>query len=1196
MPETAPYTPPEAQSERPARLLVPLPASMRDRVRLPQKAAVPTPPRPESTVTIDTSLQNRARQIIESSVRAQGDYLPAAELGKYTDTFTGVLQALPHDERLAFVQNPYVRDNLLFLLNHGGELNTHKIRIALQVSQAVDTLAQEQKYDVQFLPALKTASFVVIEKLREKGLTAGSLPNSGTAANAHQSLEAEYALRKTDMGFGERALYRHTLTYLANLDPKLHGEAMEQALTAEVSKSLHRQLKTWTDETRWLGQSQGIEIEVLKQGGQREQEKATARGVEKKWHDRAVPKGVHTRHDWYLLPMLGLKEDAGERKFQHFEIATDPSETAADQALTSLLLMSGGFITEGILSDDTKDNARKGKEAFSLHISTVFPKAIITTDTLSEYRTLARSLAGAYATDQRISYGGFKSGSRVDVSGEIMDKSNEGAMRSVPTVDSASVAGKALVEVRNLDISARDHLRAMLHKETLDFMFRCAWEQRMATGPQTPIETYAAGKYGDLMGDIQSLNTKFHIAPEQLQQRFGEEWESHAWQEMARAREQNPQLKTEYNKLIKKYTEGIRREYHAMVSPEERARQAGERAKRLDQTRTINREQKEVLQHTAQRYITIEPKGSGDNNVYLDGDTRARLGVHPEETMQIRLGGQILDVQVREARRRDDGTIDGPSNSPYMRVSRNILESFGLPKDTAILPQYDAQNRAIRLQTLETENPLVVKFVAPRRLAPESRLTARDTIGLSVQEQQTLGVGAGDEITIRFGRNHKKVRVAQLPQTATEQAQWSVSNNVSQELGIPSEISLRSRFDKTAKQLVLGPSIAFFSPVTDEGGNINIGNNGYFRQLARQAEEHGAFACVVDEHQNPETLARGYVDVYVIDPSQSGDKRPYKKVQIPIPDIIYDKHIGMSAEKTTLVRKFEHRIIPPKEQAIAVDKLAFAQLLQEKGLGEFHPETMSFGESELETRRFLQKHGEIIVKPRKGMGGKSIFLLSQREGKYALSTPQKNHVFAEADNLQELLQRANELPLVQEYGGLQEFLAQEKVEAAEYRYKDPLMKDDITGKPEPRIITQRGIDGNIRVGGIVTRVANNRGGPHMQDTQLALASMFPEEKAQRVLADIRKLSSAVHRAVEEAMGGVESGELTIDMIISTSGKPIILEVNSKGSNFPLFRHVTDQQGNPLNPKSRTQQGVLRDGRYNLVAGPIEYALYKTGMA
>lgn len=550
-----------------------------------------------------------------------------------------IAQILNPSERRAFLRNEYTMAELENVL----KLEPGKVALAVQTKTDVETLVDDRHLEPEFAPAMSLGSYVAVEFMRDYGLS-NLQPKTALAMLKRMKEHTDSDLR------GRRALISNLERYLTQLNvdsPRVSGHKMEAQLREMIALDLHGKLAKRADEMSFLGQSQGVEIEVLKHITY--SKLAKERGVDRKrWLPRGIEADQHERTDWALLPLLGLQEDLGERDYQTFEMSFDPTSSSAAQTVLIEELILGGFITEKELSEVD--------EGYSVHVSTVFPNEIVSKESLAEYRQMARALAGAFASDQRISFGGFASGGA-----EISDKTTAGTLKDVDKKGKkTSVRGKALIEIRNLDITPTGQFSAILAKEVMDFGFRSYWEGKKGLPQAGIVGKFAGERWGDFMGKLTGIFEQYGIDPSGLDTESG-------WKALAQARDRHPELKDELAGLIRGYTASVRRF-----------------------KRSYERLNPEVDGEPQTHKVLAEPLGKRDDRMYLGEDMRHLAGIGLGEELTIRFGDLSAKVKTARSKVREDGHIE--DSLGRWRFSKNVIDSLGLSgiKDYHVV--YDSTN------------------------------------------------------------------------------------------------------------------------------------------------------------------------------------------------------------------------------------------------------------------------------------------------------------------------------------------------------------------------------------------------------------------------------------------------------------------------------------------------------------------------
>lgn len=1111
-----------------------------------RESSIPLPDTLWETQT-EQALRSATERYLKQRAQTLNLNLGESKIQEQVSQLTRLCSALSPENAIAFFKDPYVSENLEYFFS----IEPYKIALALQVSSDIQKLARIHDFDPQFIPALNLGTFVILEMLRENDL------NILSASSACRILELKN--RYGPQSWGKNALIKHALEYLSRIDPQASRKDMEQQLTAQIALDIHGRLASRTEEMRYLQQSQGVEIEVLNYITHSRQ--AEERGIDKKWLPRGIPREKHSRKDWHLLPLLGVKEDVGERKYQVYEMTTNPTETVAAQTTIIFELMEGGFITEEMLSNESAENDRKGKEGYSLHVSTVFPRTIITTGSLKEYRDMARSLAGAFASNQRIAFGGFMSGGE-----EIANKSVAGNLTEVGKRNSQGhdeiAKDLVLIEVRNLDLTLRDQYSALLHKEVLDYAFRCAWQKY--THPYRTLsaaEEFAVRSWKAYRSELQQIYHRYGVSSDQLYKKHGNNWEETAWKEMVEAREKNPRFKQELATLIRKHTSAIR---------------ANKKEHRATTTKEMGKTSLEPV-----RYLTTEPLSKQSDRVYLPYEERVKLDVKPGDVIVLRVGKKTKAVYVMPAKIRGDGTIETQQESP-LRISKNVLQDLQLPNGYAVIPLYNKPSKELHLNPVESRDSPIAKMRKPRRLLSEPEGKADNRFYLTYEDRQMLGVHPGQEVSVRFGKIIKSIRIAQAKERKDGTVEtplsrnWRLSKNIVREFGIPEGINLRARYDKDTREFVFGPSIAHLNKIEDLGkGKIKVqGGEMFFMQAFKQAAEYGIFTCIIDPNaQFKETVSTGFVDAYIVGSSETG---LWKKIRIPIPDIAYDKDVTPRSEVGKQLDKlFLYHITSKEQQRLSKDKLRFARIFGKGKLATYHPDTIELSTAE-KLEKFLNKHGKIMIKPRYGQQGKGIISVEKETDGYIIrsSVVDKNK---EVHPFERKVRTVDEvLTTTQELRGERRYIAQQKIDLIRHSYQNE--GKTYTRTPEIRVTLQRGIDGQARIAGMATRLLDPRftGEEYLEDPKKTFNKTFPDQ-AEEMLTDIRSLVISALKLFEKAIGKL-SGELTFDIGIEADGSPVIIEANSKAETRAIYVAT----GN-------------KDAAYQSTARPLEYSLFLTDM-
>lgn len=611
-------------------------------------------------------------------------------------------------------------------------------------------------------------------------------------------------------------------------------------------------------------------------------------------------------------------------------------------------------------------------------------------------------------------------------------------------------------------------------------------------------------------------------------------------------------------------------------------------------------QEKEKDEKRAIKFLAPELWPDDGRSLYLGQHAMEQYGVKAGERIWIKTDDRVVWASVADAAVRDDGSTED-FNSPYMRMSEHLItgdgqdetgkyRGLGFPKGAAFIPHVVERaehmgEKELRLEPPDAKEKDSVKLQKLRTVQTEIDANGTTALFLKESEQKLLGVSPGDTISIRFGKLRiGDVRVAEESEDNKDgRLHWKfrTSQENKEKLDALVGFPLRSKFDKRAKELTLGIGVVYTI-------SKNLPENGHelFEALTELGNEYGVFTCVIPnvEGLTYYSAQNGFVEGYVY---KNG---VYEKRTIPLPDVLYNREGKVN---NSFKDAFEHTLIPKRFARVARNKLRFAEAMVESGLERYHPMTKKlFFYKPEELEDMLKAENEIVLKPQEGASGKGIlFVRKDNNGKYFIKTAGSKQQ-TQLDTVQEVLEELEKIRIAEKenLGEFIPYIMQKKVDMIDYYYKDPRTGVDLIGKPEPRVWVYRMPNGDVNVGGIVARIFNNASEiPHMEDIKVVAQQAYGDRWQEKVAA-ICKLSIGVFRAVEKK-GNMTRGkddlcELTVDLALASEDEPMVLEANDNGENRQNF--VFRRWG-------QDQDIVLKDGRYNTVAAPIQNALRLTNM-
>ncbi|MCY0876403.1 MAG: YheC/YheD family protein [Firmicutes bacterium] len=300
-------------------------------------------------------------------------------------------------------------------------------------------------------------------------------------------------------------------------------------------------------------------------------------------------------------------------------------------------------------------------------------------------------------------------------------------------------------------------------------------------------------------------------------------------------------------------------------------------------------------------------------------------------------------------------------------------------------------------------------------------------------------------------------------------------------------------------------------------------------------------ACVFDPHEVD--VSRQRLTGYVLDASAHRDNPQVQKVDLPIPMVIYDQLLSRRYENAKDVSKVRAFL---KTRAHVFNDGYFDKWEVYQWLS-VHPQFRPvLPKTELLTsaaplRRLLHEYPTVFVKPIHGSLGLGIVKITRVEGGYeaVLRTKEGNSdegVFASAQDVYNHFRK--------------------RWQASRHIAQQGLNLYAVGGRPvDVRVIMQKNGEGQWQSTKIFVRMAGSgefisnltTGGEAMPLSQLGKSDK--NIKIARIKRDIRQLVSEVPVAIEQGAART-LGEMGIDIGLCESGRPQIIEVNSKPWKTP----------------------------------------------
>jgi len=311
-----------------------------------------------------------------------------------------------------------------------------------------------------------------------------------------------------------------------------------------------------------------------------------------------------------------------------------------------------------------------------------------------------------------------------------------------------------------------------------------------------------------------------------------------------------------------------------------------------------------------------------------------------------------------------------------------------------------------------------------------------------------------------------------------------------------------------------------------------------YLEMARQMNAH---ACVFDPTE-VDTI-RGRLIGYVLDPSARKEQPRVQIADLPLPLVVYDQLLSRRFENSPSVvtaRAYLSRFAEVFNDGY-FDKWEVHQwLLSSPALKPYLPRTEQLSAMPV-LRRFMLEHPIVFVKPIHGSLGLGITRIIHKDGLYQATLRGKkgNEEEFVAATVQDLYTHFHK-----RWSGKRHIV------------QEGLPLYSVGGRPvDVRVIMQKNEQALWQLTKLFVRMAGTgefisnltTGGEALPLSQLAMADQ--SLNLPRIKRDIRQLANRISQVVEEESGRL-LGELGIDVGLSVSGHPFVIEINSKPWKTP----------------------------------------------
>jgi glutathione synthase/RimK-type ligase-like ATP-grasp enzyme len=391
---------------------------------------------------------------------------------------------------------------------------------------------------------------------------------------------------------------------------------------------------------------------------------------------------------------------------------------------------------------------------------------------------------------------------------------------------------------------------------------------------------------------------------------------------------------------------------------------------------------------------------------------------------------------------------------------------------------------------------------------------------------------AGKNITMQFGLSRFE---AHISSDILSDDTWELLFSDNHPSRLSGNFTLTSYFSQAEEILYLGPVIAVLTDMSSSG-KPSLGRlEKYYQELYYLTKDQGGLFYLTGC-----SLLQEQKGVFFDEETEG-----WIEHNVPLPDLLYNRIHSRKTDRSETVKRIlerlEEKSVFTFNTSYLTKEYVYQFLSQEHHLIEYLPYTETFSYSGLHS--MLSKHNDVFIKHIAGSQGKKLLRLSYLENNYLLRQTLGNDSKEFSSPVyEEVVEELNRLNVSSH------FIIQETVPLieAEGRSLDFRFLCHLTDPQQWRLISA-----TARVSGEGQFVSNVAQGGELVKPLMILSEFFGKTDALRIFRVMEELALSACTCLAERCP-LKLGELGVDIGIDETGKPWLIEINSKPSKQTYF--------------------------------------------